>query len=93
MVLGLVALRGGDLVGAKQYLLKAGETTGSPVLGPFGPNYDAGKGAADAGERDVVVEYFAECRVFWTMGSKKLDDWSAIVRGGGKPEFGANLVY
>lgn len=93
MVLGLVALRGGDVLGAKQYLLKAGETTGSPVLGSFGPNMTLAKALLDAGERDVVVEYFAECRVFWKMGSKKLDDWSAVVRGGGKPEFGANLVY
>ena len=27
------------------------------------------------------------------MGQKKLDEWTAIVKGGGIPEFGANLLY
>jgi hypothetical protein len=47
----------------------------------------------DAGQTAPVLDYFAECRVFWKMGGAKLDDWSAMVRGGGKPNFGANLLY
>lgn len=45
------------------------------------------------GEKDVVLEYFSLCRAFWKMGSAKLDEWSATVRGGGIPSFGANLLY
>lgn len=93
MVLGLVALKGGDIAAARQYLLEAGKTVGSPTLNSFGPNMTLAKGLLDAGERDVVLDYFAECRVIWKLGSKQLDDWSATIRGGGLPEFGANLVY
>jgi hypothetical protein len=45
------------------------------------------------GEKDVVLEYFALWRVFWKMGNDRLDEWTALVRGGGMPKFGANLVY
>lgn len=93
MVLGLVALKQGDVPAARQYLLDAGKTTGSPVLGSFGPNMTLAKKLLEAGERDVVLEYFDECRVFWKMGSNQLDGWSAMVRGGGMPEFGPNLLY
>ncbi len=93
MVLGLVAMKRGDVAAAKHYLLEAGKTTGSGSLDSFGPNMMLAKALAEAGERDVVLEYFDECRVFWKMGSKQLDDWSAIVRSGGVPDFKANLVY
>ena len=93
LVLGLVALKNGDLVNARIHLLKAGESTGSPVLGSFGPNMNLAKGLLEAGERDTVLQYFGECRTFWKMGVAKLDAWSATVRGGGMPDFGTNLIY
>jgi|HubBroStandDraft_6_1064221.scaffolds.fasta_scaffold1930236_1 hypothetical protein len=43
--------------------------------------------------RDAVLEYFSACRSFWKMGGAKLDEWSAIVRQGAIPNFGANLAY
>jgi TonB family protein len=93
MVLGLVELKQGSTASAVQYLLAAGKTTGSPQLGSFGPNMTLAKALIDAGQGTAVLEYFDECRAFWKMGSKRLDDWSAMVRGGGKPNFGANLLY
>lgn len=93
IVLGLVAMKNGDLVNARIHLLKAGESTGSPVLGSFGPNMTLAKALLDAGERDAVLQYFDECRTFWKLGGKKLEEWSATVRGGGIPDFGANLLY
>jgi hypothetical protein len=47
----------------------------------------------DANERDAVLQYFDRCRSFWKMGGRKLDDWSATIRSGGKPDFGPNLAY
>jgi hypothetical protein len=29
----------------------------------------------------------------WKMGGERLDTWTALVRGGRVPEFGANLRY
>jgi TonB family protein len=93
MVLGLVALSNGNLGQAGKDLLEAGKTPGSPQLDSFGPNMTLAKELLQKGEKDVVLEYFALCRVFWKMGNDRLDEWTAMVRGGGMPKFGANLVY
>jgi TonB family protein len=93
MVLGLLALKQGGVSDAKQYLLKAGATKGGPALNSFGPNMMLAQALLEAGEREAVLQYFDACRAFWKMGAKKLDDWSAMVRGGGNPNFGANLLY
>jgi len=47
----------------------------------------------EKGERDAVLEYLTLCKNFWKMGSSKLDAWINIIRAGGKPDFGANLLY
>ncbi len=92
-VRGRVAMRQGNLEQAKQELLESASTTGSPALGSFGPNMTLAKELIDKGERDVVLDFFTRCRAFWKSGQKQLDDWSAVVRGGGTPNFGANLRY
>jgi hypothetical protein len=43
--------------------------------------------------RQTVLEFFDLCRVFWTMGSDRLQQWSQQVRNGVVPDFGANLDY
>jgi outer membrane lipoprotein-sorting protein len=93
MVLGLISLKNGDLDRAKTYLLAAGKSTGSPVLGSFGPSMKLAKELLEKGERDAVLQYFSSCRTFWKMGATKLDEWSAEVRKGSVPDFGANLSY
>jgi len=94
MVLGRVALRRDHNVGLAKTLLMASATTaGSPQLNSFGPNMSLANDLLIQGERDTVLDFFARCRSFWKMGQKKLDEWTAIVKGGGIPEFGANLLY
>ena len=39
------------------------------------------------GERDTVLEFFAECRKFWRQHYDKLDAWTTNVRGSGIPDF------
>jgi hypothetical protein len=92
-VLGRIALRQGQIKPAKEYLLKAGQTLGSPQLHSFGPNMSLAKELAEKGETDVVVEYLDLCRKFWSMGDKNLDKWTKEVRAGIAPDFGANLLY
>lgn len=91
--LGLIAVKAGDLFSAGSYLLKAGESSGGPQLAITGPNMTLAKALLEAGERDVVLQYFDECRSFWRLGANKLDEWSAVVRDGGMPDFGPNLLY
>jgi len=93
LVLGLVALRSDDIAGAKTYLLAAGKTPGSPQLNSFGPNMKLAKALLEKGERDAVLEYFSLCRTFWKLGGARLDSWSAAVRSGVTPDFGANLLF
>jgi hypothetical protein len=47
----------------------------------------------EKGQRDAVLEYLTLCKKFWTLGATQLDTWIDAIRTGGKPDFGANLVY
>lgn len=93
-VLGLVALDNGDLNEAKGCLAKSGATPGSPQLNSFGPNMRLAKRLLEKDETDAVLEYFADCRKFWSFGSGKyLDEWTTDVKEGRSPDFRANLDY
>ena len=94
LVIGRVALaRDKDVMLAKASLLAAGRTNGSPGLNSFGPNMSLARDLIEAGERDTVLEYFNLCKRFWSLHRGRLDDWSALVKAGRMPDFGANLVY
>jgi hypothetical protein len=91
MVLGIVALRNGDITNADRELLNAGKTTGSPQLNSFGPNMMLASELLKKGERSTVLDYFEMCRTFWKSGAATLDAWGETVRNGGTPVFGVNL--
>jgi tetratricopeptide (TPR) repeat protein len=96
MVLGRVALKNGDVATARQELLLAGKTTGSPQLNSFGPNVSLARDLLERkGPEDVeaVVQYFALCGKFWEMERGNLERWTVLARGGVMPDFGANLLY
>jgi tetratricopeptide (TPR) repeat protein len=89
--LGRVALAADDVANAKAHLLAAGRIHGSPQLNSFGPSMVLARDLLDAGERDVVIEYFELCRRFWRMDYNRLTVWTTAVRNGEQPDFGANL--
>jgi beta-lactamase regulating signal transducer with metallopeptidase domain/tetratricopeptide (TPR) repeat protein len=95
VVLGRIALREGKVDEAKKYLLEAGKTPGSPQLNSFGPNMSLAKELLEKGETNAVLEYFEECGKFWPnyAGEDKLAAWTAVVKEGKTPDFGANLAY
>ena len=86
MVLGLVALKRGNVADAKRYLLESGKTKGSPVLDSFGPDFTLAHALLDAGDRETVAEFLTECKGFWTMGTQdgRLDTMIAEARAEGK---------
>ena len=92
LVLGLVALRRGDVETAKAELLLAGDTPGSPQLDSFGPNMCLARELLKRGERDAVIAYFERIRGFWTSERGRLDAWASDVKAGRMPDFGAYLV-
>lgn len=94
MIVGRVALqRDNNIYLAKSWLLASGHTPGSPQLNSFGPNMSLAKDLLTAREHDSVLQFFALIRRFWKLQGEKLETWSATVRGGGIPNFGANLNY
>jgi len=93
VVLGRLALVHGDVESACKELLLAGKTPGSPQLDSFGPNMSLAEELLEHGQRDVVVQYFDECQVFWRSDFGALRKWRILVRLHLPPDFGANLVY
>jgi len=93
MVMGRLALVHGDAEEAKRRLLEAGKTPGSPQLSSFGPNMSLAQDLLAVDEREAVIEYLRQCLEFWELGREKLKDWIALIEGGRRPDFGANLVY
>jgi len=93
ITLGRIALKKGNKKKAEEYLLKAGDTPGSPQLNSFGPNMSLAQELLKAGNRKAVLQYFDLCRNFWKSGGSQLDEWTKQVKAGQKPEFGANLYY
>ena len=82
-VLGLVALKQGNVVEARQYMLEAGRTPGSPQLGSFGPDFTLARELLARGERDAVLEFLTSCKGFWKMGVERLDVMITEVHNGG----------
>jgi tetratricopeptide (TPR) repeat protein len=93
IILGRIALRSGDLTEAREHLIQAARSEGSPVLGSFGPNMMLAKELLEKGARDAVIQYFQKCASFWRNDRGQLVQWAATVREGGIPNFGANLAY
>ncbi len=93
LVLGRIALKQGNIEGAKKYLTESGRTPGSPQLCSFGPNMILAKELLDKGEKKAVIQYFRLCGNFWKSGKWRLTLWTFIVKLGKQPDFGANLDY
>jgi len=93
IVLGRVALAGGDITTAKAELLQAGQNPGSPQLDSFGPNMALALELLRAGERDAVQSYLALCGKFWQMERGFLAHWGKEIEQGREPNFGPHLRY
>jgi hypothetical protein len=93
MVLGRAALREGAIEQAKQELLLAGSTPGSPQLDSFGPNMSLARDMLEAGHSETVIEYYALCGEFWEREDGRLRRWTALAEKDRLPDFGANLLY
>ena len=93
LVLGRIAVKEGRIDEAKQHLIAAGNSPGSPQMNSFGPNVSLAKDLLEKGERDVVIQYLELCRKFWKMHRGNLDKWIQEIKDGKIPDFGANLVY
>jgi hypothetical protein len=89
LALGRCALLDGNTQQAKEYLLLASDTPGSPQLNDYGPDMTLALELLQCGDQDTVIEYFSRCSHFWhNRGKSPLKDWADDVRHGRTPEFG-----
>ncbi len=93
IVLGRLAFDSGGIHKAKEYLLAAGRTPGSPTLNSLGPSMALAKQLLEVEESEVVLEYLDLCGAFWKGGAEKLAAWKAVIEEGGIPDFKSNLNY
>jgi len=87
-VLGMLALKRGDVASAKRHLIESAKTPASwvPLYWPIPPQTFLAYELVGLGEREVVCEYLDLCKVF----SKKdtmIESWKAAIRAGSTPEF------
>lgn len=104
-LLGQNELREGNVKAAGEYLLKAGQTPGSPVLKSFGPKFTLATELLAVNERAVVLQYLDLVEKFWVhertgdanfdQGSRLhaglLKQWREEIRDGKTPNFRANV--
>lgn len=93
MVLGRIALLDGKLKDAKQFLLMAAKTPGSPQIKTYGPNLSLAKDLLEKGEREIVLKYINLCCDKWLYGSWEKAKLLEDLKNGETPTFGPNLFY
>lgn len=85
-ILGLIALKQGDLDSAANYLRTAGKTPGSPQLDSFGPELDLANELLKAGRRADVGLYLKDIKSFWKDDDGRVDEWLKAIDKGGTPD-------
>ena len=99
-ILGLAALKKGDVAAAKKYLIAAGKTRGSPQLDSFGPEMTLAQALLEKGEKECVLEFLDLVAKFWAtpkpgdkassvaldrQHAERIAAWKAEIRAGGRP--------
>ena len=92
-VMGRVALHRENLPLARQYLMNAATTPGSPAISQHGPNMMLAKELLEKGQAPAVLQFLILCREFWKTDGGRLNAWSDAIRNHEMPDFGANLDY
>jgi tetratricopeptide (TPR) repeat protein len=86
-ILGMLAVKKGDIDAAGKYLLEAGKSTGSATLNSFGPDMSLARELLAKGKRDIVLEFLKECSKFWKSSNGICDQWIKEMENGGTPDF------
>ncbi len=92
-VLGLLALREGNLKRAIDELHASSHVTGSRLLESFGPLMQLAKELLQRGQSEPVLIYLHQCRTFWRMGEPWIPIWEKKIARGAIPNFFMNLYF
>ncbi len=87
-VLGMLALKRGDVASAKRYLIESAKTPASwaPLNWPIPPDTSLAYALVGLGEREAVCEYLDLCKVF-AQKDAMIESWKAAIRAGSTPKF------
>lgn len=88
LTLGRIALREGRIEDAKRYLTESIRVPSARLM-DYGPSMSLARDLLERGERQAVLNFFAQCRKFWNYG--RLSEWSRQIQEGQTPDFGAHL--
>ena len=86
IALGIVELRKGKLSNSANYLVAAGESTGSPQLNSFGPDLTLANVLLKKGQRAPVSKYLRGVSNFWEMDEGRLEAWLEAIDAGKTPK-------
>ena len=97
-ILGLAALREGNVVLAKEHLVAAGETPGSPQLDSFGPDLKLARALLKQGERQAVLQHLDAIATFCASDPDEVGrgnaaliaKWKADIQAGRIPSLDFN---
>jgi len=92
-ILGLVSYHQGDIDGAASYLVDAGESTGSPQLDSFGPNFDLADLLLRKGKTEEVKAYLRGVGKFWERDEGLVDEWIVAIEHGKRPRLHRQARY
>ena len=95
IILGKISLIENQIELAKDYLIKAGNTPGSPQLNSFGPNMSLAKDLLENGEKESVILFIEQSKSYWKwiFSWRKIRRWKKEINKGIIPNFGSNLNY
>lgn len=88
--LGRIALLEGNIERAKEHLLKSVSVIGSPQLNSFGPDMVLAQELLNAGEKEIIYEFFFRVRIFWK--SECIDIWANQIRSGMIPDLSIKFI-
>ena len=93
LVLGRIALDGGNLDEARDRLLAAGRTRGASLRRFGGPDMALAKALLERGETRTVLLYLESCLDIWEHGAENLRDWIALIEAGRTPDFDHQFLF
>jgi hypothetical protein len=67
------------------------EHKGWSSLAILGPNVELAQLLLEAGQTEVVLDFFELCKPVWPKGVDTVHGWQAIIRAASKPDLGRYL--
>lgn len=92
-ILGLIEIKKGNIDNAAKFLMKSGDTPGSPQLDSHGPSFCLAMELLLNNRSEDVLKYLSKVERFWEFGYKNLPKWKELIKKNDIPESWQRLQY